>query len=326
MSLLVSQGLELVNGLIECTEEFCLQFFNIYEIKKAGDKAFYLKGIFAIGDGSMTRKSGVNLYEQELRFANNRLDQPSPRLSKSTVEYVFCLLDNALRASLHFATCFTMNHPDELLEVLKDRCFIRAHIVQMLDCSKRDGGHMSSVIKIGCGKFIRRVTRIPCLPAVIVALRNIKPTYRSDLSVLSQSYDKFDHRVVNMQVCTNISVPYTLQAPHFAYATEHDAASLCRFTYFSAFVSWGSRLVSHIMQMVSLHQIKHMMLLQFLQVPKFLCRLFHEERPVSHTIHCNALPKEEPKAEAEADSFRGGKITMVTDIEYSPTLNIEHAT
>ncbi|KAL0358354.1 UNVERIFIED_CONTAM: protein OS-9 [Sesamum angustifolium] len=63
-----------------------------------------------------------------------------------------------------------------------------------------------------------------------------------------------------------------------------------------------------------------------------LCKhpLFHEERPVSHTVHCNALPKEEPKAEAEAvaeaDSFRGGKITMVTDIEYSPTLNIEHAT
>lgn len=49
-----------------------------------------------------------------------------------------------------------------------------------------------------------------------------------------------------------------------------------------------------------------------------ICRLFNEERPVSHTIHCNALQKEEPKAQAEADNSRGGKISMVTDVEYSP--------
>ncbi|KAG8372662.1 hypothetical protein BUALT_Bualt12G0089900 [Buddleja alternifolia] len=59
-----------------------------------------------------------------------------------------------------------------------------------------------------------------------------------------------------------------------------------------------------------------------------LCKhpLFHEERPVSHTIHCNALPKEEQKVEAE--SFEGGMITMVTDVEYpsSAFSSEEHAT
>lgn len=53
-----------------------------------------------------------------------------------------------------------------------------------------------------------------------------------------------------------------------------------------------------------------------------LCKhpLFLEERPVSHTIHCNALPKEETKVEekAEAKGFHGGKITMVPDVSYPP--------
>lgn len=58
----------------------------------------------------------------------------------------------------------------------------------------------------------------------------------------------------------------------------------------------------------------------------FQWRLFHEERPVSHIIHCNALLKEETKARKEAESSQSGKITMVTDVEHSPAFTSEYAT
>lgn len=72
--------------------------------------------------------------------------------------------------------------------------------------------------------------------------------------------------------------------------------------------------------MVLLNMYKYMVLKLLIFL---LCRLFHEERPVSHTIHCNALPKEEPKERADADSSQGGKITMVTDVEYRPAFTSE---
>ncbi|THG02339.1 hypothetical protein TEA_021181 [Camellia sinensis var. sinensis] len=60
-----------------------------------------------------------------------------------------------------------------------------------------------------------------------------------------------------------------------------------------------------------------------------LCKhpLFQEERPVSHTIDCNVLPKYHKKPKSEEDSFQDEKITMVTDVGHSSAFDLEeHAT
>lgn len=57
------------------------------------------------------------------------------------------------------------------------------------------------------------------------------------------------------------------------------------------------------------------------------CRLFQEERPVWHNIDCNPLPKDYTEPKVEEDNFQTEKITMVTDIKYSPDiLGEEYAT
>ncbi|XP_059286564.1 protein OS-9 homolog [Lycium ferocissimum] len=52
-----------------------------------------------------------------------------------------------------------------------------------------------------------------------------------------------------------------------------------------------------------------------------LCKhpLFHEERPVWHTIYCNKLPKDYTETKVEEDNFENQKIDMVTDSVYQPS-------
>ncbi|KAJ8568655.1 hypothetical protein K7X08_028188 [Anisodus acutangulus] len=52
-----------------------------------------------------------------------------------------------------------------------------------------------------------------------------------------------------------------------------------------------------------------------------LCKhpLFQEERPVWHTINCNKLPKD--YREAKVENFENEKIAMVTDPEYQPSID-----
>lgn len=57
-----------------------------------------------------------------------------------------------------------------------------------------------------------------------------------------------------------------------------------------------------------------------------LCQhpLFQEERPMSHTIHCNALPKDEKEPEIKEERSQDGNIEMHTaDAEYQPLLYSE---
>ncbi|KAK6944428.1 Protein OS9-like domain [Dillenia turbinata] len=59
-----------------------------------------------------------------------------------------------------------------------------------------------------------------------------------------------------------------------------------------------------------------------------LCKhpLFQEERPVWHTIHCNALPSDYKETKAE-QNFKDKQIVKVTDVEYpSSYASEEHAT
>ncbi|CAH9076126.1 unnamed protein product [Cuscuta epithymum] len=56
-----------------------------------------------------------------------------------------------------------------------------------------------------------------------------------------------------------------------------------------------------------------------------LCKhpLFQEERPVSHTINCNVLPKDYKEMNLRQENIREERIRMVTDLEYPPTFDIE---
>ena len=65
--------------------------------------------------------------------------------------------------------------------------------------------------------------------------------------------------------------------------------------------------------------------LLFYFVALTICRLFHEESPVWHTINCNTFPKEYKEATVEGDYFQDEKIDMVTELVHPSGFNSEES-
>ncbi|KAH6779291.1 ER lectin-like protein [Perilla frutescens var. hirtella] len=190
-------------------------------------------------------------------------------------------------------TRMKLKTPDELLEVLKERCFIRQEGWWSYEFCYQHGLRQ---IHLEDEKVVQEfVLGVYDAEATEAHNQNL-----SDVSILKDPRSKDASQRYHAHIFNNGTLCDLTNEPR-----ETEVRFVC---------SEPRAMISSITE---LSTCKYALTFQC----PTLCKhpLFHEERPVSHTIHCNALPKEEPKVQAEADNSRGGMITMVTDAEYAPT-------
>lgn len=191
--------------------------------------------------------------------------------------------------------------PDELLDVLKDRCLIRQEgwwsyefcYQQRLRQIHLDEDGKKVVQEFSLGEYDAEATE---------AYHKNRP----DMSTLKDPRSKDASQRYHAHIFTNGTLCDLTNEPR-----ETEVRFVC---------SEPRAMISSITE---LSTCKYALTIQC----PTLCKhpLFQEERPVWHTIHCNALPKEETKTvSAETFSSGGGKITMVTNLAY-PRVE-EHAT
>ncbi|KAL3642946.1 Protein OS-9 [Castilleja foliolosa] len=194
-------------------------------------------------------------------------------------------------------THMKLKTPDELLEVIKDRCFIRqegwwsyefCHLNRLRQIHLEDEKVVQEFI---LGVYDKEATE--------ANNQNL-----SDISTLKDPRSKDASQRYHAHIFTN--------------GTRCDLTNEPRETEVRFVCSEPRAMISSITE---LSTCKYALTFQIPTLCKHPCILFYEERPVSHTIHCNALHNEEPKA--KADNFQGGKITMVTDFENPPAFSSE---
>ncbi|XP_051150727.1 protein OS-9 homolog [Andrographis paniculata] len=185
--------------------------------------------------------------------------------------------------------------PDELLEVLKDRCFIRQEgwwSYEFCYQNKLRQIHVED----------EKVVQEFVLGFYDADATEAYHQNRSDMSTLKDPRSKDASQRYHAHIFTNGTLCDLTNEPR-----ETEVRFVC---------SEPRAMISSITE---LSTCKYALTFQC----PTLCKhpLFQEERPVWHTIHCNALPKDE----AKVDSPEEGKITLVTDDGYSQQAE-EHAT
>ncbi|KAL6523580.1 Protein OS-9 [Orobanche gracilis] len=193
-------------------------------------------------------------------------------------------------------TRVTLKTPDELLDVLKDRCFIRQEGWWSYEFC-----HLNRLRQIHLED--EKVVQEFILGVYDKDLTEAKNQNLSDISTLKDPRSKDASQRYHAHIFTNGTLCDLTNEPR-----ETEVRFVC---------SEPRAIISSITE---LSTCKYALTFQ---CPK-LCKhpLFHEERPLSHIIHCNALSKEE-KTEAGIDIFQGGSITMVTNTEYPPAFSSE---
>lgn len=179
--------------------------------------------------------------------------------------------------------------PDELLEVLKDRCFIRQEgwwTYEFCYQKKLRQVHLEDekvVQEFVLGEFDAEATA--------AYNQNL-----SDISILKDPRSKdasqryHSHQYTNGTICDLTDQP-----------RETEVRFVC------------SEPRAMITSITELSTCKYALTIQC----PMLCKhpMFQEERPVWHTINCNALPKDHKESKVEDGSIQDEKITMVTDVE-----------
>ncbi|KAL6974042.1 Protein OS-9, partial [Sarracenia purpurea var. burkii] len=180
--------------------------------------------------------------------------------------------------------------PDELLEVLKDRCFIRQEGWWTYEfCYQKKLRQLHLEDEKVVQEFVLGVYDDE---ATSVYNQNL-----SDISTLKDPRSK------------DASQRY--HAHQYTNGTICDLTDQLRETEVRFVCSEPRAIISSITE---LSTCKYALTIQC----PMLCKhpLFQEERPVWHTINCNAISKDQKEPKMEEESFKDEKITMVTDIEY----------
>ncbi|KAK4360285.1 hypothetical protein RND71_019237 [Anisodus tanguticus] len=185
--------------------------------------------------------------------------------------------------------------PDELLEVLKDRCLIRQEgwwSYEFCYENKLRQVHLEDE------KVVQEFV-LGYYDAVATAAYNQN---RSDISMLKDPRSKDASQRYHAHIYTN--------------GTTCDLTNEPRETEVRFVCSEPRAMISSIAE---LSTCKYALTVHC----PTLCKhpLFHEERPVWHTINCNKLPKDHGEMKAEEDNIEDGKISMVTDLEYQYTFD-----
>ncbi|XP_042056829.1 protein OS-9 homolog isoform X1 [Salvia splendens] len=258
------------------------------------------------GRSSRDPKFKIEFHTEDSPFAPDE-DQESMIMPNKNGEKFLCFLPKVEKSKsgkpvaqqnlssmiMESETHMKLKTPDELLEVLKDRCFIRQE------------GWWSYEF---C--YQRRLRQIHLEDEKVVqefflGLYDAEATEAhnqnlSDVSILKDPRSKDASQRYHAHIFNNGTLCDLTKQPR-----ETEVRFVC------------SEPRAMINSITELSTCKYALTFQC----PTLCKhpLFNEERPVSHTIHCNALQKEERKTQTEDVSSRDGKITMVTDVEYSPT-------
>ncbi|KZV27428.1 protein OS-9 [Dorcoceras hygrometricum] len=193
--------------------------------------------------------------------------------------------------------------PDELLEVLKDRCFIRQEGWWSYEFCHQNKLRQ---IHIDDEKVVQEfVLGVYDSQATEAYNQNL-----ADISTLKDPRSRDASQRYHVHLFTNGTVCDLTNEPR-----QTEVRFVC---------SEPRAMISSITE---LSTCKYALTFQC----PTLCKhpFFHEERPVSHTIHCNILAKDnrEEESKSEADIFPGETIIMVTDGEFPRPINLEeHAT
>ncbi|KAK4479504.1 hypothetical protein RD792_015020 [Penstemon davidsonii] len=247
------------------------------------------------GRSSQEPKFTIEFHSEDSPFHHDD-DQESIVMPNSNGEKFLCFLPKVEKSKsgklvtrqnissmiLESETRMKLKTPDELLEVLKERCFIRQE------------GWWSYEF---C--YLNRVRQIHLEDEKVVQ-EFILGEYDAEAT---EAYTQNLSDVSTLKDPRSKDASQRYHAHIFRNGTLCDLTNEPRETEVRFVCSEPRAMISSITELST-------------------CKLFHEERPVSHTIHCNALPKE---MEVESDTS-GGKITMVTDVHYSPSNSEEHAT
>ncbi|KAE9464339.1 hypothetical protein C3L33_03736, partial [Rhododendron williamsianum] len=187
--------------------------------------------------------------------------------------------------------------PDELLEVLKDQCFIRQEGWWTYElCYQK----MLRQVHLEDDKVVQEFI-LGNYDAEATAGYNQN---LSDISILKDPRSKdasqryHAHQYTNGTVCDLTNQPRETEV-RFVCSEPRDMIS----------------------SITELSTCKYALTVQCSTLCKHL--LFQEERPVWHIINCNALPKEQKESKVKEDSFQDEKITMVTEDERPSSFDSE---
>ncbi|KAL2500578.1 Protein OS-9-like protein [Forsythia ovata] len=192
--------------------------------------------------------------------------------------------------------------PDELLEVLKDRCFIRQEGWWSYEFCYQN--HVRQLHFEGEKLVQEFILGLYDAEATETNTKNL-----SDISTLKNPRSKDASQRYHSHLFRN--------------GTSCDLTNQPRETEVRFVCSEPKAMISSITE---LSTCKYALTFQC----PTLCKhpLFQEERPRSHTIHCNVLSKDEKEAEIKEENSQDGNIKMYSaDAEYQPLLHSEqHAT
>ncbi|KAL2464435.1 Protein OS-9-like protein [Forsythia ovata] len=201
-------------------------------------------------------------------------------------------LQNTSSVIMETEKTMKLRTPDELLEVLKDQCFIRQEGWWSYEfCYQK----WLRQIHLEEGKMVQEFF-------LGVYDENATTAFNQNLSDIS---------ILKDPRSTDASQRY--HAHLFNNGTLCDLTNQPRETEVRFVCSEPKAIISSITE---LSTCKYALIFQC----PMLCKhpSFQEERPVSHTIHCNVLPKDFKESKVKKDVFQVGKISTVTDVENLP--------
>ncbi|KAI8565667.1 hypothetical protein RHMOL_Rhmol03G0278200 [Rhododendron molle] len=187
--------------------------------------------------------------------------------------------------------------PDELLEVLKDRCFIRQEGWWTYElCYQKKLRQLHLEDEKVVQEFILGAYDAEATAGYNQNLSDISTLKDPRSKDASQRYHA--HQYTNGTVCDLTNQP-----------RETEVRFVC---------SEPRAMISSITE---LSTCKYALTVQCPTLCKHI--LFQEERPVWHIINCNALPNDQKESKVKEDSFQGEKITMVTEDERPSSFDSE---
>lgn len=276
--------------------------------------------IFPTHAGGLSRSSREPKYDIEFHTEDSPFhpddDQESVIMPKKNGDKFQCFLpkveksksgkptihQNMTSLILETEKRFKLKTPDELLEALKDRCFIRQEGWWSYEfCYHKKLRQIHVEDERVVQEFVLGEYDAEATAAYNQNLSDVSTLKDPRSKDASQRYHA--HQYTNGTTCDLTNEP-----------RETEVRFVC---------SEPRAMISSITE---LSTCKYALTIQC----PTLCKhpLFLEERPVWHTINCNPLPKDYKQPKMEDDIIQGSKITMVTDKE-SSSLSLqseEHAT
>ncbi|CAA3021612.1 OS-9 homolog [Olea europaea subsp. europaea] len=220
------------------------------------------------GLSSREPKFKIEFHAEDSPFHHDD-DQESMVMPNKKGEKFICFLPNNISSMIvESEEHFKLKTPDELLEVLKGRCFIRLaqeFILGMYDAKATETSNQN-----------------------LSDISALKDPRSKDAS---QRY--YSHLFTNGTLCDLTNQPRETEV---RFVCSEPRAMISSFTELST--------------------CKYAL--------TFQCPTLCKHPPMSYTIHCNALPKDEKEPEIKEEGSQDGNIEMHTvDAEYQPLLHSE---